>query len=107
MSTVWTEADRAKMRPANLAVLMAIQGEGWITLPKLASKVGMKNPSTVASRLRDFAASAENPSKEKAWVYHKRKVDGQWEYLLVERPADGQEILPLGNPAGFELVEGA
>lgn len=105
MSTVWTEADKAKMRPANLAVLMAIYGAGWVTLPAIASKVGRKNPSTVASRLRDFAASAENPSVDKPWVYHKRKVDGQWQYLLVEKSGDRQEKLPLGNPVGFELEE--
>lgn len=73
----WTKEDMERLRPRNRQVLQAMDGAGWITLDKVAKMIGMRQPSTIASRLRDI--KAETP-----FTYEMRRTDilGLNEYRL-------------------------
>ncbi len=87
----WTPEEQRRLQPRNQAVLDAMNGEGWVTLEQVASRVGMRNASTVASRLRDLKATGR-------WSYARRATGtpGIHEYRLFEA---------VGNPLQLELSE--
>jgi len=74
--------DRARLTASRLKVLDVMKDGAWRTLPALAVEVGLRNPSTAASQLRDVMASG-------GWGYEKRstKTPGIYEYRLF----------PIGN----------
>lgn len=90
MPSHWTDEDKARLRPRCQQVLSVMQDGSWTTLDRVAVMTGMRNASTVASRLRDFAGSIENRDTDKLWLYERRRTDviGLFEYRLVERPLE-------------------
>lgn len=53
----------------------------WVTMEAVASKVGLRNASTAASRLRDFASRADHHDPLHAWRYERKSSDVKGLYL--------------------------
>ena len=89
MRDYWTSEDRARLRPHNARVLAEILGGDWFELDELASRLGLRNGSTVASRLRDIKA-------ETNYTYERERTEikGVFKYRL---------IVPDPNPTQLEL----
>jgi hypothetical protein len=71
----YTEQDKARFSKQTKSVYEAFSDGCWKTLYDVAEKCGIRNPSSVASRLRDLKAMA-------VYDYEKRRteIDGVWEY---------------------------
>jgi hypothetical protein len=71
----YTESDKKRFGKQLLAVVNAISQGSWMTLEDIAEKAGVRNPSSVASRIRDLKASH-------GWNYERRKtqIEGLYEY---------------------------
>lgn len=71
---------------ARASVLEAMRDGQWHTLEDLAVRCGIKWPSTVASRIRDFAhRKGSVKAAPKDWVYETRAIEGrfrEFEYRL-------------------------
>jgi hypothetical protein len=69
-------------------VLSAMESGAWWTLEGLCDRTGIRYPSSVASRLRDFASvKGSTDAKPKVYAYERRSVPGKkrvYEYRLVE-----------------------
>lgn len=86
----WTVEDRQRLRPHNARVLEFVKDAGWFTLEYVAFSLGLRNGSTVSSRLRDIKAESQ-------WTYERRRSDtpGVFEYRLVEKNPRNAEQLSL------------
>lgn len=104
MPSHWTPEDEARLRPRNREVLLAMRDAGWVTLEQVARVVGLRNASTVGSRLRDFASSQDADGPTKAWRYERRRTEtkGLWQYRLYLGEAVEVEQLDLPT---FEFVD--
>lgn len=87
----WTSEDRARLTPHNARVLEALKDCQWHTLDGLASSLGLRNGSTVASRLRDIKAQTN-------YTYERERTEtkGVFKYRL---------IVPDPNPTQLSLLE--
>lgn len=104
MPSHWTPEDEARLRPRNAQVLAAMRDAGWVTLEQVAKLVGLRNASTVGSRLRDFASSQDADGPTKAWRYERRRTEtkGLWQYRLYL--GEVVEVEQLDLPT-FERVD--
>lgn len=91
MPNHWTSEDRARLRPHNARVLEFVKDAGWFTLEYVAFSLGLRNGSTVSSRLRDIKAQTN-------YSYERRRsaIVGVFEYRL---------IVPDPNPEQLSLLE--
>lgn len=91
MKHYYPDSERARLRPRNAEVLSLMRSGDWTTLEAVAAKMGLRNASTVASRLRDVKAETE-------WTYERRgtHLKGVFEYRL---------FIPAGNSLQLELEE--
>ena len=92
MRDYWTSEDRARLRPHNARVLefmLAGPSGCFFELDQIALALGLRNGSTVSSRLRDI-------KDETNYSYERRRTDrkGVFEYRL---------IVPDTNPTQLEL----
>lgn len=79
--------------PEHQAVVFRIMADGqWHTLEDVAEQAKIQYPSTVASRLRDFAGNVEG-EHNKGYSYERRTQKGTrrtFEYRLIMPSADNQ-----------------
>ena len=100
MNTVLTSQDKKELNGLQLKVFEAMRDGRFRTLESLCLETRIKYPSSVGSRLRDFARElhADKPA-DTAWVYERRRVSGRgrvWEYRLFANPAFKNEQLSFG-----------
>ena len=91
--------DRTGFKTNAELVFEVMQDGGWHTLEGIAEKCGIRYPSSVASRIRDFASLKDSPdARPKDYCYERQSVEGKrrvYEYrLLVNVVKDEQLPLP-------------
>jgi len=90
----WNAEDRARLTPHNARVLeFMLNGPTgcWFELDEIARGLGLRNGSTVASRLRDIKAQTN-------YTYERERTEtkGVFKYRL---------IVPDPNPTQLSLLE--
>lgn len=86
------KTDWERLRPRNRQVLELLLDGEWTNLEQVAIRLGLRNASTVGSRLRDIKAETE-------YTYEMRRTEipGLNEYRLF--------LKPNPNPLQLELSE--